>query len=187
MAESTRASGGSTAPHRTRPGGPGDLSRRAAGAMTWSPAGIGWPAGRWAATVLALAGAGLIVVSAVIHLHLWAGGYGGIAVIGPLFLGQGVAGIVLAVLLGVFRRVGLMIAGAGLLAGTAAGLLISVQAGLFGFTDSLAVPYAGLSLIVEFGGAGVLLAGAVLTLAARSSSAGGGTGRRLGGRGTARA
>jgi hypothetical protein len=104
-----------------------------------------------------------------------------------LFLGQGVAGIVLAVLLGVFRRVGLMIAGAGLLAGTAAGLLISVQAGLFGFTDSLAVPYAGLSLIVEFGGAGVLLAGAVLTLAARSSSAGGGTGRRLGGRGTARA
>ena len=71
--------------------------------MAWGPAGLRSPAVWWAVDVLALAGAVLIVVSAVIHLHLWATGYSSISVIGPLFLAQGVAGILLAVALGVFR------------------------------------------------------------------------------------
>jgi hypothetical protein len=79
------------------------------------------PAARWAVNVLALAGAALIIISAIIHLHLWASGYRGIAVIGPLFLAQGVIGIPFAVILGVFRRLGLLAAGAALMAGTAVG------------------------------------------------------------------
>ena len=152
--------------------------------MTWGPGGLRSPAARWAVNVLALAGAVLIIVSGVIHLHLWAQGYRSISVIGPLFLAQGIAGIVFAVALGVFRWLGLMLAGAGLLAGTAIGLLLSAQIGLFGFKDSLAAPYAGLSLVVEFAGAGLLLAGAGLILAARRSPARGGrrTGRALPGR-----
>jgi hypothetical protein len=149
--------------------------RQVAALMAWGPAGLRSPAVWWAVNVLALAGAVLIVVSAVIHLHLWATGYSSISVIGPLFLAQGVAGILLAVALGVFRRRGLMVAGTGLMAGTAAGLLLSVQVALFGFRDSLGVPYAGVSL-VEFGGAGLLLAGAGLTLAARRFPAGRGSG-----------
>ena len=60
-----------------------------------------------------------------------------------------------------------MVTGAGLMAGTAVGLLLCTQISLFGFRDSLAAPYAGVSLVVEFGSAGLLVAGAGLILAAR--------------------
>ena len=62
------------------------------------------PAGLVASLVI-VTGAGLIVVSSVIHLHLWAAGYKNIRTIGPLFLVQGVFGIVLAVAVAVIRRV----------------------------------------------------------------------------------
>ena len=50
-------------------------------------------------TVLALTGvgAGFLVWSAVIHLMLWSDGYKDISVIGPLFLVQAIACIVIAV------------------------------------------------------------------------------------------
>jgi hypothetical protein len=157
-------------------GGQQHRLRRAALAMTWGPGGLRSPAARWVVNVLALVSAILIIVSAVIHLHLWAQGYSSISVIGPLFLAQGVVGILFAVTLGVFRWLGLMLAGAVLMAGTAVGLLLSAQIGLFGFKDSLAAPYAGLSLVVEFGGAGLLLAVTGLILAIRRSPARGGSG-----------
>jgi formate hydrogenlyase subunit 4 len=78
-----------------------------------------------------------------------------------------VAGILLAVALGVFRRLGLMLVGSAMLAATAVGLLISVNVGLFGFQESLAVPYAGTSLVVEFAGAVLLAAAAAIVLARR--------------------
>lgn len=53
--------------------------------------------------MLILADAALIVVPAIIHLRLWATGYSGIAVIGPLFLAQGVATIVFAVAFAALR------------------------------------------------------------------------------------
>ena len=43
-----------------------------------------------------------------------------------------------------------------LLAGTAVGLLLSASIGLFGYRESLAVPYAASSLTVEFAGSAVL-------------------------------
>jgi hypothetical protein len=143
---------------------------RAAGLLARGPAGMRSPVARWAVSILAVAGAALMAWSGVIHLQLWSDGYRSISVIGPLFLIQGIAGIALAVVLAVFRRVILMAAGAVTMAATAAGLLLSASIGLFGFTESLAVPYAMSSLAVEFAAAAVLAAAAALVLAARPGS-----------------
>ena len=113
-----------------------------------------------------MAGAALLIWSAVIHLQLWSDGYRDISVIGPLFLIQGIASIALALRLVIFRRLVLLAAGAILLAATAVGLLLSAGIGLFGYQESLAVPYAGTSLVVEFTGAAVLVVAAVIVLIA---------------------
>ena len=121
---------------------------------------------RAAVLVLAGIGAGFLVWSAVIHLELWSDGYKDISVIGPLFLVQGIACIVLAVAIVAFRWLALLAAGAVAGVATAVGLLLSVNVGLFGYTESLTVPYAVLSLAVEFTAAFVLLVAAcVLALA----------------------
>jgi hypothetical protein len=57
----------------------------------------------------------------------------------------------------------LAVAGA---AATAAGLLLSAGVGLFGYVESLAVPYAEASLVVEFTSAAVLAFAAAIVLAA---------------------
>jgi hypothetical protein len=115
--------------------------------------------------IVALAGAALLAWSGVIHLQLWADGYRDISVIGPLFLVQGVGSIVIAAGLAAFRRLALIAAGALTLAATAAGLLLSVYVGLFGYKESLAVPDAQSSLVIEFTGAGLLTALAVFVIA----------------------
>ncbi len=168
----TSGSGSGIVPHPEHHGSLDRRLRRAAAVMAWGPAGIRSPAARWAVNLLALTGAALIVVSAIIHLHLWATGYRDISVIGPLFLAQGVVSTPFAVAVGVLRWLGLLVAGAVLMAGTAVGLLLTAQIGLFGFKESLAVPYAGVSLVVEFAGAGLLLAaaGLILILAVRRSA-----------------
>lgn len=141
-------------------------------ALNWAPAQISSPAVRWTVNILAWAGAILVLLSGLIHLKLWInGGYQGISVIGPLFLTQGIVGILLAVALGLFRRLWLVLAGAGYCVATAAGLLISVNFGLFGFKDSLLVPYATSSMIEEFIGGAVLLAAAIVFLAGRPGQA----------------
>jgi len=143
-----------------------NFPRRSARLLLRGPASLTSPVARWAVTLLAVAVAGLLVWSGVIHLQLWSDGYRGISVIGPLFLIQGIASIAAAVALVVFRRVVLLAAGAVLAAGTAVGLLLSVSIGLFGYVESLAVPYAQTSLVVEFTSAAVLAAAAAIVLAA---------------------
>lgn len=142
------------------------LSRRVARLTVKAPATLALPAARWAVNIAAVAGAALLVWSGVIHLQLWGDGYRDISVIGPLFLVQGVGSIVIAAALAVFRRLALIAAGAVTLAGTAAGLLLSVYVGLFGYQESLAVPYARSSLVIEFTGAAVLGIAAVLLMLA---------------------
>jgi hypothetical protein len=128
---------------------------------------------RWTALALAGTGAGFLVWSAVIHLMLWSDGYKDISVIGPLFLVQGIASIVLAVAIVALRWLALLVAGAVAGVATAAGLLLTASAGLFGYTESLSVPYAVLSLAVEFTAAFVLLVAAcVLSLAEPVRAAG---------------
>ena len=60
------------------------------------------------------------------------------------------------------------------LAATAVGLLLSTSIGLFGFHESLAVPYTGSSLAVEFVGAAVLTAAAAILLVGRDTAVAGG-------------
>jgi hypothetical protein len=122
-----------------------------------------------AVSLLAVAGAAMLVWSAVIHLELWADGYRDISKIGPLFLAQGVVGIALALAIVVLRWLALLAAGAVTLAATAGGLLLSVHVGLLGYRETLATTYATLSLQVEFTGAALLLAGAVLLAVAPSA------------------
>lgn len=135
-------------------------------ALNWRPSRIESPTTRWAVNVLAWAGAILVLLSGLVHLKLY-GSYQGISVIGPLFLAQGIVGILLALALAVFRRMWLVLGGAAFCVATAAGLLISVNFGLFGFQDSLAVPYATSSMVEEFIGGGVLVVAAIVFLAGR--------------------
>lgn len=148
-------------------GQPDGLPRRVLRMLGWGTAQVTSPAVRWTVNILALIGAVLIIGSAIIHLRLWAQGYSSISVIGPLFLAQGIVSILFAVVLGLFRRLWLMVAGAGLMAGTLVALVLSAEIGLFGFKDSFAAPYAGMSLVTEIAGAVVLLAAAVLVVAGR--------------------
>jgi hypothetical protein len=138
--------------------------RRSARLLLRGPASLTSPVARWAVTLLA--GAALLIWSGVIHLQLWADGYRGIPVIGPLFLLQGIGSIAAAAALAAFRRLVLLAAGAVLAAATAAGLLLSAGVGLFGYVESLAVPYAEASLVVEFTSAAVLAFAAAIVLAA---------------------
>src|SRR6202167_3548872 len=146
-------------------GQPDSFPRRLARLALTGPAQLASPRSRWAVTLLAVAGAALLVWSGVIHLQLWSDGYRSISVIGPLFLIQGIASIVLAVALAAFQRLALLAAGAVLAAATAAGLLLSAGIGLFGYVESLAVPYAETSLVVEVTSAAVLAAAAAIVLA----------------------
>jgi hypothetical protein len=138
------------------------------------PSALESRAARWAVLALAATGAAFLVWSAVIHLMLWGDGYSDISVIGPLFLAQGIGCIVLGVAIAAFRRLALLAAGAVAGAATAVGLLLTVHGGLFGYTESLAVPYATLSLAVEFTAAFVLLlATGLLALGAHTRTADG--------------
>lgn len=139
--------------------GPGALSSRIA---------------RWAVLALTATGAGFLVWSGVIHLMLWSDGYKDIRWIGPLFLLQGIVGIVLAVAIVAFRWLALLAVGAATGVATAVGLLLSVNFGLFGYTESLSVPYAELSLAVEFTAAFVLLVAACLLALAQPARVAGG-------------
>jgi hypothetical protein len=118
----------------------------------------------WAVTALCWSGSLLLVVSALIHLHLWSTGYRHIPTIGPLFLLQGAAGIVLAVAVAVSRHVLVTVAAAGFALGTIGGLLVSVEVGLFGFKDSFSAPDARVSLAVEAAAFVVLASASVLEI-----------------------
>ncbi|KUO09724.1 hypothetical protein [Streptomyces sp. DSM 15324] len=124
---------------------------------------------RTAATlVLRLAGAGLTAAMAAIHLRLWAEGYRGLDTIGPLFLLNGVVGLLLALaLLGTpVRRLAPVAAVTALFtAGTLGALVLSLTTGLFGFVESMDAELVRPTVYVEAAGVAVL---AVLTVVAHS-------------------
>jgi hypothetical protein len=140
--------------------------RKVRRSLSYAAIGPSGSAARRATITLGLVvGAALLASSGVIHLRLWATGYRTIPTIGPLFLLQGIAGVVLAVVLLLWRRLVVVLAGAGFMVATTGGLLVSVKFGLFGFTNTLAAPYAGLSVVLESAGAVVLgVVGTVLVL-----------------------
>jgi len=111
--------------------------------------GTGWgaredgerPAPRWPAVILRVAGSGLLIATAAIHLDLYLTGYRTIPTIGWLFLLQVIAafGLGMAVLAIPSRLVTLSRlaagAGAGFALATLGGYLLSVWTGLFGFKE----------------------------------------------------
>src|SRR5580693_8725302 len=99
------------------------------------------PASRWPAVILRVAGSGLLIATAAIHLDLYLTGYRTIPTIGWLFLLQVIVafGLGLAVLAIPSRLVTLSrlvaAAGAGFALATLGGYLLSVWTGLFGFRE----------------------------------------------------
>ncbi len=133
------------------------------GVLLRGPAHLASPAARVAITIVIAGGAACTVYSGYIHLYLWGRQpfpYRDIPTIGPLFLVQGVAAIIIGLMIIVSRRLGALLVGAGLLVVSVAALVIDVEVGMFGFKDSWAVPYAKSTLYEEIVGAVLLLAAA---------------------------
>src|SRR6266700_2548812 len=93
------------------------------------------PASGWPAVILRVAGSGLLIATAAIHLDLYLTGYRTIPVIGWLFLLQVIAAFGLAAVVLVSGSRLAAAAGAGFALSTLGGYLLSVWIGLFGFTE----------------------------------------------------
>ena len=119
---------------------------------------------RHARSILALVvGALLLVSTSYIHWHLWDSlGYRHVPTIGWLFLAQCVTSLLLALGIVLVRELWLALLGAGFVASTLAGFLITVTHGLFGFQDSWLAPYARLAFGIEVAAFLLLLASALL-------------------------
>ena len=117
---------------------------------------------RVAVTLMIAGGAGCTVASGVIHLYLWGKQYGyrDVPTIGPLFLLQGIAAVLIGLLAIVTRRVAALLVAAGLLVASVVALVLAVEVGLFGFRDSWLAPYAWTSFYEEVVGGVLLLAAA---------------------------
>jgi len=85
--------------------------------------------------VLRLAGAGLLIATAAIHLDLYLTGYRSIPTIGWLFLLQVIAAFALGVVVLLSGHWLAAAAGAGFALATLGGYLLSLWIGLFGFTE----------------------------------------------------
>ncbi|WP_051682008.1 hypothetical protein [Cellulomonas sp. HZM] len=79
-----------------------------------------------------------VAVSAVVHLYLWNQGYGTGIWLGPAFLLQGIGGLVLAVLVVVWRSIWPLLGAVGFGASTLGGFfLATTSGGLFGVHSAL--------------------------------------------------
>jgi len=146
---------------------------RGAGRATREHAGRQAPS--WPAVILRVAGSGLLIATAAIHLDLYLTGYRTIPTIGWLFLLQVIAafGLGLAVLvipsrLTIASRLAAA-AGAGFALATLGGYLLSVWTGLFGFKEvrTTAGIVAGVVEVAAF----VVLAALALAPAAANAPA----------------
>jgi hypothetical protein len=109
--------------------------------------------------VLRILGAALLAAMAGIHLYLWSIGFKNITGIGPAFLVNTVAGfgMAVAVLLAPRRLLGgVAAAGALLLFGTFAALMLAMTVGLFGYHEGSNATLFWPTVIVEVTGTAVL-------------------------------
>lgn len=77
-----------------------------------------------------------VMLSAVLHLELWAAGMSRVEVVGPLFLLNAVAGLVIGVAVLVWRHWLTLLAAAGFGAATLVAAILSVTVGLFGVKET---------------------------------------------------
>jgi len=101
------------------------------------------------AALVRLACAGLLVWTGWIHLHLWLEGYRQLPTNGPLFLAAALGAFLLAAVLVVLPRPVIGLLGAGFLIATLGALIVSINFGLFGFTESAGASFVMLSLVIE--------------------------------------
>ena len=131
-----------------------------------------------------ITGSGLLVWMGWIHLHLWSEGYKHLRTIGPLLMADFVAAIVIALLvLGVHRRnfvAAAVLAGAVLALATLGALALSINVGLFGFTESWKAPFTHVGVGIESAAAVVLLATAAGAGASGRQAGAGSSGRQAG-------
>jgi hypothetical protein len=99
--------------------------------------------------ILAWIGAAALVVSGLVHLHLWDIAYRHVDTLGPLFLVQGIVALVLAVVLVAWTRPVVALAGLVFAAGTIAGYVKALNGGIFGFTLPVVTGWANLALTAE--------------------------------------
>jgi hypothetical protein len=129
------------------------------------PGSITEPAGAMATAAFVVGGL-LVIWLSYIHFHLWQSlGYRKIPTIGGLFLFQSVAGLFIGLTIIWVRRVWVAVLGAGFALATLVGFLLSVEKGLFGFTDSWSAPFADLAFILEIVTIGILVFAGGLCLA----------------------
>ncbi len=119
---------------------------------------------RWGLLGGVVFGAAMVAASAIIHLHLWLQGYRHIHLIGPAFLFQVISGLILAVVLLVYRRLVSLLAGVAFCGGSAVALILSATVGFLGLHDGLSVPWAMWALVTELAGFVVLAACAGVTM-----------------------
>ncbi len=96
-----------------------------------------------------LAAAILMICSGLIHIHLWDIAYRHVATLGPLFMVQAVAALVLAVVLVVTRVVVVALGCVALMLGTTVGFILADTVGIFGFTLPVVTGWAYESLVAE--------------------------------------
>jgi hypothetical protein len=80
--------------------------------------------------------AAAVVISAVVHLSLYLTGYNDVSVIGPAFLLNAVAGVVVAILLLAWRNWIPLLLAVGFGVATLGAFIIAVTVGLFGFQET---------------------------------------------------
>ncbi|HET7683410.1 MAG TPA: hypothetical protein VFM50_11915 [Nocardioidaceae bacterium] len=85
-------------------------------------------------TLRALTAAG-VLVSGLVHLYLWVDGFRDVSVVGPLFLLNAVAGVVLAIAVMTWRHWIPLFVAAGFGASTLGAFVISATVGLFGVQE----------------------------------------------------
>ena len=101
------------------------------------------------ALLLRLAGVGLLAWVGYIHWYLWHLGYKDIPTDGPFFLVDGIAGVLLAVVLLTWPRPLVGLLSAGFVASTILALVVSLWVGLFGFQESIHASYVVQALVLE--------------------------------------
>src|SRR6478672_6856798 len=127
------------------------------------------PAPGWPTVILRVAGSGLLIATAAVHLDLYLTGYRSIPTIGWLFLLQTITAFGLAILIAVSRSWLVSAAGAIFALSTLGGYLLSVWIGLFGFREvrTTAGIVAGVIEVAAF----AALAGASLASVQRAGPA----------------
>ena len=126
--------------------------------------------GRAAIWGLAVVDAGLLIASGAIHLHLWDIAYRHVKTLGPLFLVQACAALVIALAVLITRHILAVAAGLALCGGTIVGFILARTVGIFGFKLTFSSGLANTVLIIEI--AAVILLAITALLMRRADTRG---------------